>query len=181
LNHLLAGVMQYQQQIQAFPLAYMHGDLHSRNIMIRTQQKSGIARHADHDFRLIDLESLRPDGDAAHDAGQLIVDLSLLPVTGKKNLHRSIYSKLADLEHELAGAYIGFAEERGDTSFVLRLKLAQARALLRIAKGQAKRSDQHLQRREYQQANYAVSELLNLAEASVDYLSQIYNEICVPV
>ncbi|MBC8171502.1 MAG: phosphotransferase [Anaerolineae bacterium] len=181
LNHLLAGIMQHQQQIPAFPLAYMHGDLHSRNIMIRTQQKSGVARRAEHEFRLIDLESLRLDGDAAHDAGQLVVDLSLLQISGKKNLHRSIYVKLADMQLEIVRSYLTFAEERGDTSFVLRLELAKARALIRIAKGHAKRSALHLNQREYQKALDFITEILHLTEESVEHLRQVYNEICLPV
>lgn len=179
LNHLLAGIMQHQQQIPAFPLAYMHGDLHSRNIMIRTQQKSGISRRTEHEFRLIDLESLRLDGDAAHDAGQLVVDLSLLQISGKKNLHRSIYVKLAEMQLEIMRSYLSFAEERGDTSFRLRLELAKARALIRIAKGHAKRSALHLHQREYQKALDFITEILNLTEESVDHLQQVYSEICV--
>jgi hypothetical protein len=178
LSQLIAGVMQYQQQIKRFPLAYMHGDLHSRNIMIRMQQKQGIARRAEYDFKLIDLESLRADGDAAHDAGQLMIDLNLLQITGKKNLNRSVYAKLADMQHELAQAYLNFAAERGDESFVTRLMLAKARAILRIAKGRAKRTERHLRRREYHQAQAAVSEILNLTEESVEHLREAYSAVC---
>lgn len=178
LGQLIAGIMQYQQQIHRFPLAYMHGDLHSRNIMIRSHQKQGGARRAEYDFKLIDLESMRSDGDTAHDAGQLIVDLNLLNIPGKKSLHRSVYVKLAEMQHELAQAYLNFAAERGDESFVLRLELGKARALLRIAKGRAKRNEKHLQRREYQQALAAVTEILNLTEESVDRLREVYDTVC---
>jgi hypothetical protein len=178
LSGLIAGVMQHQQRIQPFPLAYMHGDLHSRNIMIRTQQKQGVTRRAEYDFKLIDLESLKVDGDAAHDAGQLIVDLNLLHITGKKHLHRSVYTKLADMQLELARAYLNFAAERGDESFVVRLMLGKARALLRIAKGRAKRAEKHLQRREYHQVQTAITEILNLTEEAVDHLREAYNTVC---
>jgi hypothetical protein len=182
LSQCIAGVMQYQQQVQRFPVAYMHGDLHSRNIMIRTQQKQGgapgVARPAEFDFKLIDLESLRADGDAAHDAGQLIIDLNLLPLTTKKSLHRSVSGKLADLQHELVQAYLDFAHERGDESFLTRLMLAKARALLRIAKGRAKRTEKHLQRREYQHAQAAIIEILNLTEEAVEHVREAYDAVC---
>src|SRR5690606_28045217 len=131
------------------PLSYMHGDLHSRNIMIRPQAHNGSGRHDDFDFKLIDLESLRADGDAAHDAGQLLVDLNLLHLTGKPNLARPIYGKLEIMQEELLQAYLNFGRERRDEHFEIRLSLARARALLRIAKGGATRGEKLLQERDY--------------------------------
>ncbi len=172
LNDLIADIMRQQRFLRNFPLSYMHGDLHSRNIMIRPQAHNGSGRHDDFDFKLIDLESLRADGDAAHDAGQLLVDLNLLHLTGKPSLARPIYSKLDLMQDELLQAYLNFGHERRDQHFEVRLSLARARALLRIAKGGAKRGEKLLQERDYPKANEAVHFLQNLAEESVQHLQQ---------
>ncbi|MCU0498339.1 MAG: aminoglycoside phosphotransferase family protein [Anaerolineae bacterium] len=179
LNAQLAGIMQHQARLGRFPLSYMHGDLHSRNIMIRLIQREGVSRgSANYDFKLIDLESLRDDGDAAHDAGQLLIDLNLLHITGKKNVNRSVYTKLANMQKEIAQAYLLFAEERGDTAFTQRLDLGKARAVIRIAKGRTKRGEQHRQKREYQQAIDTIADVLNLLEEANEHLKSVYDQIC---
>jgi hypothetical protein len=171
LNDLIADIMRQQRFLRHFPLSYMHGDLHSRNIMIRTHQQNG-SRSSDYDFKLIDLESLRPDGDAAHDAGQLLVDLNLLPITGKQSVARPVYVKLEAMENELLEAYLNFGRERNDDTFAIRLALGKARALLRIAKGGAKRGEKYTRERDYLKAKESVRLLQNLTEESISHLQE---------
>lgn len=174
LNDHIARIMQHQAGIEQFPLASMHGDLHSRNIMIRVLEEQGRSwSTSDLDFKLIDLESLRIDGDAAHDAGQLIIDLGLLRYTGKKDVNRSIYDKLATLQESLEANYIAFAKERDDPSFGTRLELSKARALIRVAKGMSKRAQRHLHRREDQQATDVITRAMELAEYAIDSLQAV--------
>lgn len=178
LNYYIAGVMQHQEKIARFPLSIMHGDLHSRNIMIRILEPGRNWGVSDLDFKLIDLESLRMDGDAAHDAGQLFVDLELLPLTGKPNLKRSILVKLEDLRAEILTTYLEFAKERGDETFALRLDLAKSRALIRIAKAFSKRGEHYLKNLEEQQAVNRVVEAMHLAESAIIPLERVYEAIC---
>lgn len=181
MNELLALVMQHRRRLQPFPLAYMHGDLHSRNIMIRPRQKSGggNGRQAEYEFRLIDLENLRPDGDAVHDAGQLFVDLDLLRLTtNKRSLNRNIYEQVEQLRDTLVQVYADVAAGQGDDTFAIRLELAKARAQVRIAKGHAKRSGEHLKRGEYKQAGATLTDILHLTEGAVHYLQDVYRQIC---
>jgi hypothetical protein len=174
LNDHIARIMQHQARIEQFPLAPMHGDLHSRNIMIRVLEEQGRSwSTSDLDFKLIDLESLRMDGDAAHDAGQLIIDLGLLRYTGKKDVNRSIYDKLATLQETLEQNYLTFAAERDDANFSIRLELAKARAIIRVAKGMSKRAQRHLYRREDQQATNVIMRAMELAEYAIDSLQAV--------
>jgi hypothetical protein len=172
LNDLIADIMRQQRFLRNFPLSYMHGDLHSRNIMIRPHPRNGSTRRFDFDFKLIDLESLRADGDAAHDAGQLLVDLNLLHLTGKPSLARPVYIKLDAMRDEILEAYLNFGHERKDETFGVRLELAKARALLRIAKGGAKRGEKYTQEREYMKAKDSVQLLQNLTEESISHLQE---------
>jgi hypothetical protein len=172
LNDLIADIMRQQRFLRHFPLSYMHGDLHSRNIMIRPHQRNGSTRRFDFDFKLIDLESLRDDGDAAHDAGQLLVDLTLLHLTGKPSLARPVYVKLDAMRDEILEAYLNFGHERKDDTFSIRLALGKARALLRIAKGGAKRGEKYVQERDYLKAKDSVQFLQNLTEESIAHLQE---------
>jgi len=168
-----------QHKLGQFPLAYMHGDLHTRNIMIRrAPRRNGRDAGPDLEFKLIDLESLRADGDAAHDLGQLLIDLTLIPVNNpKRSISRQIMEKLDLLSDELTEAYTQFATDQGDQTFELRLSLAKARSLLRIAKSHAKRTVRYLENREDQQAIDSISTGLNLAEDAALHLENIYNTI----
>jgi Ecdysteroid kinase-like family len=181
LNGQFGKIIQYQHKLERFPLAYMHGDLHSRNIMIKTTQRPGISRkEADLTFKLIDLESVRADGDAAHDAGQLLVDLVLLPLSTKKSVNRQILTKLEWLQDGLGVAYSNFAQERNDATFATRLDLAHARALIRIAKGQTKRSERSLRSRDYALALDLFNEVMGLVERASIWLNRVANALDVP-
>ena len=78
LDHI-ANLVRRQLELEDFPIACMHGDLHSRNIMVRRlKQRDNPERETEIDFKLIDLEKFRRSGDSALDAGELLVDLELL-------------------------------------------------------------------------------------------------------
>lgn len=179
LNEAMGMILGNQRKLGDFPLAYMHGDLHTRNIMIRRLEKRRNGQHLGHDleFKLIDLESLRADGDAAHDLGQLLIDLILIPANSKRSINRQIISKLDLLADEVTAAYLGFAQERGDDMFDLRLSLAKARSLLRIAKSYGKRANHFVKNREDQHAIDAISDGLSLAEDAALHLDNVYGAL----
>lgn len=183
INDLIGDIMLHQFRLSSFPLAYMHGDLHTRNIMIGTPHNMPRKfADAELDFRLIDLESLRMDGDAAHDAGQLLIDLHLLqsPVSSRRDIPREIFEKINLLADDVTLAYLNYAEEQEDQYFSTRLNLAKARALLRIAKGRAKRSVIHFEALEAQLMHDAITDILNLSEEAVEYLELVYRDIKGP-
>lgn len=170
----LGRIVRHLRRLEGFPLVLMHGDLHSRNIMIHVARQEGVPRRdSDLIFRLIDLESLNPAGDAAHDAGQLLVDLNLLPVTSRRTLHRQVVLKLEQMQRQIQQMYLDFAAAQGDTTFPLRLELARARALIRIAKGQAKRSEAFQKDREFQRVLDELVEVLHLVDAATVYLDRV--------
>lgn len=174
LNDLIADLMRYHRRMMPFPLALMHGDLHTRNIMIHVMPKLNAPwGEGGFKFRLIDLESLRLDGDAAHDVGQLLVDLNLLPRSDKRHISKNAVDKLVFLQRDLGEQYLHFAKQRRDDTFPLRLMLARGRALLRIAKGLSKRSVIQYQNREYQPAADAISEAMGLAQLAVKTLDDL--------
>ncbi len=171
LNRWIGAIMSQSHRLVGFPLLLMHGDLHSRNIMIRViQGNRSTGQKTDLRIKLIDLENLRADGDAAHDAGQLLVDLKLLPTSSRKNPSRAILEKLDLLHDGLRDRYLAFAQQQGDLTFPIRLDLARARALLRIAKGQTKRSERFLKERDFTRALSDAAETRHLVEGACAYL-----------
>jgi hypothetical protein len=137
---MIAQILHHQRRLEGFSQSYMHGDLHLRNIMV-----AGLRGETRHEpnlrgmvFKLIDLEFMRADGDAAFDAGQLVTDVSLIAPTLR---HHG--QGLLRLASTLERAYSEFAERRSDAMFGVRLELAKARALMRIAKGRAKRGQRY--------------------------------------
>jgi hypothetical protein len=174
IDDALGTVIRFQRKFDRFPLALMHGDLHSRNIMIRVAKQEGVARRdADLTFKLIDFESVSQSGDAAHDAGQLLVDLNLLQISTRRSLNRQVVQKLEIMQHQIEDAYLDFATTRGDTTFPLRLELARARALIRIAKGQTKRSEAFQKDREFQRVLDELVEVIHLVEAATVHLKRV--------
>jgi len=127
----------HQLELEHFPIACMHGDLHSRNIMVR-RMKRRREGEGEVDFKLIDLEKFRRAGDAAMDAGELLVDLEILRATRNNDPARDPHAALIRAVEQIYGA---FAAEREDKTFGLRVKLAQARSLMRIAKGRTKQGE----------------------------------------
>ena len=171
LLDMMGDLVRHQMALEGFPIAYMHGDLHSRNIMVRKLKgrERGDEVH-ELDFRLIDLEKFRLEGDAALDAGELIADLNLARSSLKGASDRR---PLNELIEAIEGSYLAFAEERGDTTFPIRHELAQARALIRVAKGRTKFGEASLRESRRAPAISVGYEVLDLAEEAISHLHNV--------
>ncbi len=170
LLDLIGDLVRHQLALEGFPMAHMHGDLHSRNILVRRLRRH--ERPSDDtelDFKLIDLEKFRLNGDAALDAGELLADLQLARATLKGTSDRR---PLEELSEAVARAYADFARQRGDQTFPIRLDLAQARALIRVAKGRTKFGVAALLESRRSPAIGVAYEVLDLAGEAVEHLEQ---------
>ncbi len=179
LKHTLLDQMgtlvRHQFRLEGFPIAYMHGDLHSRNIMVyrlRTRERGDDSRALD--FKLIDLEKLRLDGDAALDGGELLADLTLAMNSLKGASDRR---PLEELIETIRAAYTSFAADRGDETFATRLELAQARALIRVAKGRTKAGYAALRESRRAPAINIAHEVLDLTAVAIDHLGRVLNTL----
>jgi hypothetical protein len=146
----------------------MHGDLHSRNIMLRLATRRNNTDH-ELDFKLIDLEKFSVEGDAAMDLGELLVDLDMLLVDIRKRNDKD--HPLAILGRTLMEAYRGFAEKRHDDSFEVRVPLAQARFAIRVAKSKTRLIDSELKANK--SAAATAREVLRHCEAAASYLATV--------
>jgi hypothetical protein len=167
----IGHLVRRQLELEDFPMACMHGDLHSRNIMVRRlKQREQPEREAEVDFKLIDLEKFRRGGDSALDAGELLVDLELMRAT------RNIVDDrdpLVALMRALNTTYTAFAEERADPTFGLRVRLAQARALIRVAKGRTKQGELALKESRKGPAIRVAYDALSDAESALGHLQAV--------
>lgn len=171
LLDVIGNLVRHQLELEDFPLACMHGDLHTRNIMVRRlKQRENPERDNEIDFKLIDLEKFRRNGDAALDAGELLVDLELL--RAPRNV-ASDRDPLVAMMKSLDNLYAGFAEEREDATFPVRLELAQARALIRVAKGRTKQGDISLRDSRKGPAIRIAFDVLDDAEAALKHLQKV--------
>lgn len=164
----IGQLIQRHIDIRDFPAAHMHGDLHMRNIMIRgldaLDQGGGVT------FRLIDLEYLETDGDAAFDAGQLLIDIELV---SREERRYDSKNQLLRLRDSLEQIYQGFADSRKDTTFGVRMELAKARALLRIAKGKTKRGSIYVREKQSVQALQIAEDVVAHAAEALQYLRAV--------
>lgn len=165
IDEMLRSLIRPINELTYFPLAFMHGDLHTRNIMVMSTRQG----RRDYTFKLIDLEKMRVEGDMAHDAGQLLADLDFLTV----NAERPLSGSAVQLRDHLLEAYQRYAKERQDTHFNLRLELAMARAYMRITKGRFKRALRHLDNREYTDADTVIYNTIGLIESTRDTLKRL--------
>jgi hypothetical protein len=165
----IGHLVRYQLELEDFPIACMHGDLHSRNIMVRRlkQRREGSDRDSEVDFKLIDLEKFRRHGDAALDAGELLVDLSLVRSTRNNDPARD---PVVALIRAVEKTYADFAAEREDATFPVRMLVGQARALLRIAKGRTKQGELSLKESRKGPAIRVAFEVLDFAEGALQHL-----------
>jgi hypothetical protein len=171
LLDVIGNLVRHQLELEDFPLACMHGDLHTRNIMVRRLKRSeNPERDNEIDFKLIDLEKFRRSGDAALDAGELLVDMELL--RAPRNV-ASDRDPMVTMMKSLDNLYTGFAEEREDSTFPVRLELAQARALIRVAKGRTKQGDISLRESRKGPAIRIAFDVLNDAEAALKHLEKV--------
>jgi hypothetical protein len=167
IGHLVSR----QLELEEFPMACMHGDLHTRNIMVRRLKQRENPEHDNEiDFKLIDLEKFQRNGDAALDAGELLVDLELLRAPRNVALDRD---PLVAMMKSLQNTYTGFAEEREDAMFPIRLNLAQARALIRVAKGRTKQGEISLRESRKGPAIRIAFDVLDDAEAALKHLEKV--------
>ena len=166
----IGDLLRRQNQIRDFPAAHMHGDLHMRNIMVHGLSQRDATPGQGLTFKLIDLEYLDTEGDAAFDAGQLLVDIDLV---SREERHFDSQEKLLRLRDRLQSLYQEFGDSRKDTSFAMRMELAKARALLRIAKGKTKRGSQYVREKQSAQAEQIAEEVIQHAVEALQYLQSV--------
>ena len=171
LFRCIGDVLTGQRSFDGFPGAYMHGDLHLRNIMVRGLDND---KHSGLSFKLIDLEYLRPGGDAAFDAGQLLIDIDLV---NEEERGHDENQALLDLKKRLEQRYTDFAWRHDDHNFQTRLKLAKARALMRIGKGKAKRGTKYVGTAQQDLAVNLAEDVAQLAARARDYLTGVVDEL----
>ncbi|MBZ0295373.1 MAG: aminoglycoside phosphotransferase family protein [Anaerolineae bacterium] len=172
LNRLLGALVQQQLRLGEFPTAYMHGDLHSRNIMLRsTSPWETNGNNQRLDFKLIDLEKFEIMGDAAVDAGQFLVDLEL--ARSKMSDTDFAHAAIGQLMERLTLVYTQFGAARSDEMFAARVELARARALLRIAKGRTKYAETRLRESRKAPAIDAAHEVMDYARQALLHLRQV--------
>jgi hypothetical protein len=165
----IGHLVRYQLELENFPIACMHGDLHSRNIMVRRlkQRREG---EGEVDFKLIDLEKFRRAGDAAMDAGELLVDLEILRATRNNDPARDPHAALIKAVEQ---TYSEFAKEREDSTFSLRMQLAQARSLVRVAKGRTKQGELSLKESRKGPAIRVAFDVLDDAAQALSHLDTV--------
>jgi hypothetical protein len=175
LLDMIGSLVRHQLELEDFPTACMHGDLHTRNIMVRRmKQRENPDKDSELDFKLIDLEKFRRSGDAAMDAGELLVDLELLRAPRNVPGDRD---PVAALMKHIDDAYAQFAREHEDSAFPVRLKLAQARSLIRIAKGRTKQGEAALRESRRGPAVGIAFDALDDAEAALKYLRLVLKAV----
>lgn len=177
----IAEIIQHQRRLEVFPQAYMHGDLHLRNIMVTGlwdtrfgNGGSGGNSNRGMIFKLIDLEFMRQDGDIAFDAGQLVVDLELASREARALNHQRDLQKLRD---NIERTYRQFAATREDGTFGVRLELAKARALMRIAKGKTKRGQKYHESNNIPLLHLLCEELINDVREATQYLQAVISAV----
>ncbi len=172
LFHEIGELIRRQGEIQTFPAAHMHGDLHMRNIMVHGLDTSPQEPNLNSDitFKLIDLEYYQSDGDAAFDAGQLLMDIELI---SRDETRYDSQNRLMRLREGLARVYNDFSITRDDPTFAVRVELAKARALLRIAKGKTKRGSRYTQARQIAQAEKIAEEVIQHSLEAWSYLKAV--------
>lgn len=170
----IATLVRRQLDLETFPIACMHGDLHSRNIMVRRMKQRESGRESEIDFKLIDIEKFRRSGDAALDAGELLVDLELLRTARNAMTDRD---PVVALMKALETTYLNFAQEREDSTFNIRMELGQARALIRIAKGRTKQGELALKESRRGGAIRVAFDVLADAEHAYEHLEKVMKAV----
>ncbi len=173
----IGSLVRFQLELENFPIACMHGDLHSRNIMVRrlkARRDTAAAAEGEIDFKLIDLEKFRRSGDAALDAGELLVDLEIIRASRNADPARD---PVLNLMRAVEVAYGEFAHDREDSTFHLRLWLGQARSLIRIGKGRTKQGELSLKESRKGPAIRTAFDALDDAERALHYLDQVVHAL----
>lgn len=166
----IGEVISRHKALEILPSAYMHGDLHMRNIMVLGMENLRQNRERGLEFKLIDLENLSRDGDAAFDAGELVIDIEL---TAREEGLDDNREKLLILRDKLQRIYDEFSRKREDAHFGVRMELAKARALLRVSKGKVKRGEHLIQNNHRAKAERIALEVIEHAEEAVKHFQLV--------
>lgn len=137
MRAMIAELYTNELTLNSFNATCMHGDLHTRNIMLN-MANSHIW------FKFIDLEKFMKNGDYVMDVGQLVTNLKLVAAEMPQKEKRQPINEMAT---EILNAYDRYAETIRDVLYPIRLPLAEAIAKLRIGNGQAKSALLMVQRR----------------------------------
>jgi hypothetical protein len=134
------------------------------------------ARHetAELDFKLIDLEKFpagrrRGARRRGTDRRSALAQSSLKGASDRR--------PLTELIEAIEGAYAAFAGERGDQTFPIRQQLAQARALIRVAKGRTKFGEASLRESRRAPAISVAFETLDLAQEAMVHLQTVLDAL----
>ncbi len=158
LRRALAQLYQHEVLLNRFPAVYMHGDLHTRNIMLRLPEE-----HNEHiEFKFIDLEKLIEGGDYACDIGELCVSLKVLETNDR--CERAIQQFAGNIKQIISDDYLRLAATIRDRRFPARLALSEARTWLRIAHGKSKEGTLRLREGKVAEATDIVIDVLTLAD-----------------
>lgn len=158
LRRALAQLYQYEALINRFPAVYMHGDLHTRNIMLRLPEG-----HDERiEFKFIDLEKLVEGGDYACDIGELCVSLKVLETADR--CERAIQQFAGNIRQTISDDYLHVATIIKDWRFPARLALSEARTWLRIGHGKSKEGALRLREGRVAEATDIVIDVLTLAD-----------------
>lgn len=128
MRAMVAELYTNELTLNRFDTSCMHGDLHTRNIMLNMTQPQIW-------LKLIDLEKFMKHGDYVMDVGQLVTNLKLLAAEMPQKEKRQPINEMAT---EILNTYDRYADSRHDELYPIRLALAEAIAKLRIGNGQAK-------------------------------------------
>ncbi len=127
LRSAITGLYEQEPALSQFTSCAMHGDLHTRNIMLQAHPDETL-------IRFIDLEKFSRNGDYAIDVGQLSVNLKIVSSNAAKQKKQPITT----IEDALIKRYDERAQQAEDRYYPARLAAAKARARLRIANGLVK-------------------------------------------
>jgi hypothetical protein len=168
LRHALAQLYQHEVLLNHFPAVYMHGDLHTRNIMLWLPEEN-----EDHiEFKFIDLEKFLEGGDYACDIGELCVSLKVLETN--ERCERAIQQFAGNIRQTISDDYLCLATTIKDRWFPARLALSEARTWLRIAHGKSKEGGLRLREGKVAEATDIAVDVLALA----DFACRDMNRTC---
>lgn len=115
-------IIQNSNSLENFRPTPMHGDLNSRNIMVRGK----FSAISELRFRFIDLNKFSRTGDFAYDLGEFLVDME----TVTKQMDSGSQSNT--LSGQFESSFLKLLTDKPDEFFQVRLNLGKARSLLKI-------------------------------------------------
>lgn len=170
LRSVLVKLYSYEVILNYFPPTYMHGDMHSRNIMVKSPNAGGY----DFAFHFIDLEKFMAEGDYACDVGELSANLDIFAESEREV--RTV-ERTRRLEQLLQKKYEEFAHDLNDGFYPIRFSLAKARTFLRIAHGKSKQGTLRWEEGRILEALDSVYAALQLADRALEHLANTYDQL----